>query len=139
MVKLCKNIKTGMDCFIATCFTSLIMIIPAIILSYNYIYIGLIIIVLLIFISISLFVDPIGLLYFVSFDKNGFNIYFCKKKIKTYLWSDVTHVEINNPFRTGKYYELTIKHNTKVLISKTKKIEAEIKKYFTFDIQSKES
>ncbi len=66
---------------------------------------------------------------FVSFDKNGINIYLFKKKIKHFEWSNI--VEINESYiYRGPVYQIVLKNNQKLNLDRRKKIKQEIEKYY---------
>jgi hypothetical protein len=85
--------------------------------------------VYLIIIFTSLILGFYVVFQFVSFDKNGINIYLFKKKIKHFEWSNI--VEINESYiYRGPVYQIVLKNNQKLNLDRRKKIKQEIEKYY---------
>lgn len=129
MKKYLKNKKKGIDLFIANLLV-LIILGTSCILYPNIILILISLVLILFFFTLNLLVEPFGFLYFVSFDENGINTYFCKKLIKHIPWKEIEEINICNAYLAGKYLQVKLKTNTEILISYSKKIDKEVSKYF---------
>ena len=133
MKKYCKNFKVGLDLLFSIAFIFVIMLPVSIMYPKYYILPGILLLIIITYSILILFVEPMGLLYFVSFDEAGIKKYFCKKLIKSYEWAEVEKIEITNPFRSGKYFRFKLRNGSIIYISTSKKVETEIKKYFTIE------
>ena len=133
MHKFCKNLKIGLTYLIPSIILWIILLILSIVFPDYFIALGTLILVSLIVFPFCLFLDPFGVLYFISFNEYGINLYFCKKLIKNYKWSKVEKVRVCVPFLSGKNFEFILKNNKTMFVTKSKKIEAEIKKYVNIE------
>ena len=129
MKKYLKNKNQGIDLFIGIILILLMVGIFSILYP-DIILILISLVLILFFFTLNLLVEPFGLLYFVSFDENGINKYFCKKLIKHIPWKEIDEINICNAYLAGKHLQVKLKSNTEMYISYSKNIYNEVSKYF---------